>query len=425
MNRTIRFLAGGLASVAVASSVTLAGSTAYAADEADRACGQPAVPPAFVTVISEPVLRLVPAVTHDAWRWERDTTTVEQEFTKLLSPAGSESDWVQAGTLQQLWSHKVVDRAAVDAVPGTDEQGHVETVVVTPAVTVTRFEYVQQETGKTRWERADWNTQDGDADTGKGWTRTGTTREDVVTEAVTRQVWVVDHAAIPGTPAIQEVSHLEYSWSETSPGSGWTGPVDSRTVGGGETTTTTGDEAPAGVGWAKAATREVPAVVDTLWADEAPDGYAATGASRAKHVTTEQTSAPSADAPAGDGWSQVAGSRVVVVDVPESTEVVSRGSVVQAEVTPEIPATPVCPEAAPVLESSAVSPGVAAAQTGHHAVKPAKNHAGGQGQGSAAAAATVLPAAGNPVSPLLVTAGLSALLAGGALVRIGRRSRTS
>ena len=425
MNRSTRLLAGGLASAAVASAVTLAAPTAYAADGVDRSCGLPAVPAVFVTVITEPVLRLVPAVTHEEWRWTRDVTTYEHEFSRLVSPAGTETDWVRSGTVEHLWAHKVVDQVAVDAIAGTPEQGHFDTVVVTPAVTITQFEYVQQQTGQTRWERPDWNTQNGDADTGKGWTRTGASRENVVTEAVTRQVWVVDHAAIPGTPAIQEVSHLEYSWSETSPGSGWTGPVVSRSVGGGETTTTTGDEAPAGVGWAKAATREVPAVVDTLWADEAPDGYAATGASRAKHVTTEQTSDPSAAAPAGDGWSQVAGSRVVVVDVPESTEVVSRGSVVQAEVTPEIPATPVCPEAAPVLESSSVSPGVAAAQTGHHAVKPAKNHAGGQGQGSAAAAATVLPAAGNPVSPLLVTAGLSALLAGGALVRIGRRSRTS
>ena len=420
MNRTIRFLAGGLASVAVASSVTLAGSTAYAADEADRTCGQPAVPPAFVTVISEPVLRLVPAVTHDAWRWERDTTTVEQEFTKLLSPAGSESDWVQAGTLQQLWSHKVVDRAAVDAVPGTDEQGHVETVVVTPAVTVTRFEYVQQETGKTRWERADWNTQDGDADTGKGWTRTGTTREDVVTEAVTRQVWVVDEEATQGTAAITELSHLEYSWSETAPGRDWSGPLDTRIVGGGDTTTTTGDETPAGVGWTKTATREVPAVFDTVWAETAPDGYAATGDSRTKAGPTEQTTDPSVDAPAGDGWRQIAGSQSVVVDQPETTELVSRGSVVQVEITPGLPATPACPVVASAPVSSAtVSPSGAAAAPAHHA----SGHTGNQV--AAAQGATVLPEAGNPVSPLLLTAGLGALLAGGVLVGASRRSRTS
>jgi hypothetical protein len=425
MNRNARLLAGGLASAAVASAVTLTAPTAYATDGADRPCGQPAVPAVFVTVITEPVLRLVPAVTHDEWRWQREVTTFEQEFSRLVSPAGTETDWVRAGTVEQLWAHKVVDQVAVDAVAGTPEQGHFDTVVVTPAVTATLFEYVQQQTGQTRWERADWNTQNGNADTGKGWTRTGASRDDVVTEAVTSQVWVVDQAAVPGTPAVPEVSHLEYSWSETSPGSGWTGPLDSRTVGGGETATTTGDDVPSGVGWAKTATREIPAHVDTVWADEAPDGYAATGASRVKHVTTEQTSDPSATAPAGDGWSQVAESRVVVVDVPETTEVVSRGSVVQAEVSPEIPGTPACPEASPVLGGSVASPTGVAAQTGHHAVKPAKNHAGSQVQGAAAAAATVLPAAGSPVSPLLVTAGLSALLAGGVLVRISRRSRTS
>jgi hypothetical protein len=424
MNRNARLLAGGLASAAVASAVTLTAPTAYAADGADRPCGQPVVPAVFVTVITEPVLRLVPAITHDEWRWQRDVTTFEQEFSRLVSPAGTETDWVRSGTVEHLWAHKVVDQVAVDAVAGTPEKGHVDTVVVTAAVTATLFEYVQQQTGHTRWERADWNTQNGNADTGKGWTRTGASREDVVTEAVTEEVWVVDQAAVPGTPASPEISHLEYSWAETSPGSGWTGPVDSRTVGGGETTTTTGDDVPSGLGWAKAATREVPAVVDTVWADGAPDGYAATGASRVKHVTTEQTGDPSATAPEGDGWSQVAESRVVVVDVPETTELVSRGSVVQAEVSPEIPGTPACPEASPGLGGSVVSPADADAQTGHHAVKPAKNHAGGQAQGAAAAASTVLPAAGSPVSPLLVTAGLSALLAGGVLVRIGRRSRT-
>jgi hypothetical protein len=420
MNSTIRFLAGGLASVAVASTVTLAGATAYAADEADRGCGQPAVPPVLATVISEPVLRLVPAVTHDEWRWERDTTTLEHEFTKLISPAGSESDWVRAGTLQRLWSHKVVDRAAVEAVPGTDEQGHAETVVVTPAVTVTLFEYVQQQTGRTRWEKADWNTQDGDADTGKGWTRTGATRDDVVTEAVTKQVWVVDEEATEGTPAIPELSHLEYSWSETSPGSGWSGPLDSPIVGGGETATTSGDETPPGDGWTKTATREVPAVFDTLWAVTEPDGYAATGDSRIKSGPTEQTSDPSADAPPGDGWRQVAGSQVVVVDHVESTELVSPGSVVQVEVTPGLPATPACTTVAAAPAGSAVvSPSGATAAPAHHAA----GHAGSQV--AAAQVGTVLPEAGSPVSPLLLTAGLGALLAGGVLVGAGRRRNSA
>jgi len=337
------------------------------------------VPAVYVTVVHDPELRVVPAVTHEEWRWQREVTSYEYEFSKVVSQA----------TTEYLWSHKVVDQPAVPAVPGTPEQGHHEIVVVTPAVTETLFEYVQQQTGKTRWEHDGWNGEHAGVDDGKGWLKTGNTREDVVTPAVTEDHWVVDQPATPGTPAIDEISHQESAWSESSPGDGWTGPLDSRTI---------------------------PAVVDTLWAVDAPDGYTATGASRVHDVTTEETDGTSATPPAGDGWTAVTDSRVVVVDVAEHTELVGEGSTEQVLVSPAIPASDACP----VTPSDNTVDGPAdEGAAGSSAVDPA------HGAGAAASSATVLPETGNPASPWLIAAGAGALVAGSVLVRSGRRRRTS
>lgn len=426
MDRNVRFLAGGLASLAVASTITLLAPSANAADAPARPCGQPAVAAVYGASTTDPVLRTIPAVTHDEWRWHRELTTVEQEYARVVSAARTETDWSRP-VLEHQWSRKVVDRAAVDAVPATDERGHDETVVVTPAVTVTVFEYVQRETGRTRWEDAGWNAETADGDPGKGWTRTGATREDVVTEAVTRQVWIVDRAADPGTPAVAELSHVEYQWSPTAPGPGWNGPLDSRPIGATETTTTNGDE-PAGAGWTRTATREVPAVLETVWADQAPAGYAATGSSRRTEGIPEETSETSATAPAGDGWSAIPGSLVVVVDQPETIEVVVPAATEQVQVSPALPASEPCAVSATggqVVDASAAAAGSTYAEpellaAPHHAA-----HTAAQAHHAAAAAspATVLPAAGNPVSPLLLTAGLSGILGGSILVAISRRRR--
>jgi hypothetical protein len=377
MNAKTRFLTGGLASLAVASAVTMATPSAYAEHGASRPCGQAAVPAVFVTVAHDPVIRLVPAVTHDEWRWQRDVTTYEYEFSRTSSDV-----------TEYLWSNKVVDQPVVPAVPGTAEQGHYETVVVTPAVTETLFEYVQQQTGKTRWEHDGWNGEHAGVDDGRGWFKTGVTREDVVTPAVTDDTWVIDQPATPGTPAIDEVSHQETTWAATSPGAGWTGPLDSHTV---------------------------PGVTDTVWAVDGPEGYTATGESRVHDVTTEQTDGTSADAPDGDGWSQVADSRVAVVDVPEHTEVVGEGYTEQVLASPPIPASDPCPATSgggtvdgPVDEGAAGTSAVAA-----HAAAAVAN------------GATVLPETGNPASPWLLATGVGALLAGSVLVRSGRRRRTS
>jgi LPXTG-motif cell wall-anchored protein len=404
MTPKIRILTGSLATLAVASAVTLASPSAYAADQASRGCGQPAVPAVYTSVSHDPVLRAVPAVTHDEWRWQRQVTSYEYEFARIVSAAYTESDWTRdvAGTTEYQWSHKVVDR---DAVPGSPEQGHFETVVVTPAVTVTQFEYIQQQNGMTRWERDGWNGEHAGVDDGRGWLKTGNTREEVVTPAVTDQQWVVDQAA---TPAVDEVSHLEYTWATASPGADWAGPLDSRTVGGGtESATTTGDDVPAGSGWTLTETHVVAAVVDTVWAPDAPAGYDPTGAARVSDVSTEETDATSAVAPDGYGWTQVDGSHVVVVDQPETFEIVGEGWTEQVLVSPEVPATAPCADAPPAGGSTVVS--------GVH---------GGSASAPVGGAAAVLPNTGNPVSPVLLTAGLGALLAGGVLVHVGRKRRT-
>ena len=64
--------------LAVASG-SAAAPAAYAEAPA-RPCGDPAVAAVFATLVREPVLRRVPAVTHDEWRWERQVSTVVHEY---------------------------------------------------------------------------------------------------------------------------------------------------------------------------------------------------------------------------------------------------------------------------------------------------------------------------------------------------------
>lgn len=412
MLTSTRFLTAGLATAALTSAITLAGPAAHA-DQPARPCGQPAVPAAYLTVFHEPVWQSVPAVTHDEWRWQRDVTTYEYEFSKLVRAAYDETDWSRDLPLLFRWTRKVVTQEAVPDVPGTPEESHVETVIVTPAVTVTEYEYRQKDhPDQTKWRDAGWNGDKGDDDSGKGWEKTGNTRERVITEAVTQEIKVVTRPATDGTPAVPEISHIEETWSATSPGDAWSPDLGTAPQGGGtESTTTTGDDVPAGDGWQQTATRHVEAVVDTVWALAAPAGYDATGSSRVHDVTTEETSDTSATAPEGDGWTVVPDSLVVKVDVPESRELVSDGYSTQELLSPGLPATASCP----VESTGAVA---APADGGSAAVS------GAQAEGAGAAAASVLPATGAPVSPWLLASGLGALVTGGVLVRAGRRRHT-
>ncbi len=375
-----RFLAQSLAGLAVSSAVLLAAPAAYADEGQPVPCGRPAVPAVYGSVAHDPVYRHVPAVSHDEWRWRRDVITEEYEYSTVVSPATTES----------LWSRTVIDQPAVPADPGTPEQGHYETVVVTPAVTVTLFEYVQQQTGRLRWERDGWNGEHGDVDNGKGWTKTGNTRDEV-TPAVTEEQWVVDQPAVPGTPAVEAVTHVETSWSHASPGDDWTGPLDQR---------------------------DVPAVVDTVWAFAAPDGYTATGESRVHDVVVEETEVTSPTAPDGDGWVAVPESLVVVVDVPEHDEIVGQGYIEQVLLSAAVPASDPCPAA----QAAAVTSPDTASTGATTALSAPRAHAHGS---PAQAVSDGLPETGNPASPWLLAAGAGALAAGCVLVRVGRGRRTA
>jgi hypothetical protein len=407
MSTTTRFLTGGLATIAVASGVCLAAPTAYAETPA-RPCGQPAADAIFATVVREPTLQQVPAVTHDEWRWERQVSTVLHEYAKVVTPAVSTSHWSR--TLPDVaefeWSRTVVTQEARAAVPGTPEVGEWQDVVGAPTGTRVEYEYVQRQTGNTRWEAPGWNGVQDDVDHGLGWALTGHARQ-----------WVVTTAATAGSAAVPEISHLEYTWAAASPGAEWTrtGAAPHITLGGTETTTTHGDATPAGAGWILTGTDTVPAVVDTVWATDAPEGYTATSAGPREQESTDTTPSTSATAPAGDGWSKVADSHVTVVDHEATTELVGGGTE-QVLLRPALPATDACPTASPHTQQVA----------GPRAAGPRAGHAGTTGAAAAAhASTTVLPATGNPVSPLLLTTGIAALLAGGGLVRVGRRRQTS
>lgn len=407
-----RFLTGGLAAIAVASSMTLAGPAA-ADDGVARACGLPAVPATYTTVFVEAVVREVPPVTHEEWMWERVVEIYEQEFTKVIVPATTETTWSRP-TFEHLWTRKVVDREAVAEVPESPEVGHYEVRAIEPGDTLGLVEYVQKQTGMTRWERDDWNGEKPDEDKGKGWVKTGI-----------GEVWVVDVPRVPGTPAVTELSHTEERWATTSPGAGWTGPHADR-ANGTESTTTMGDATPAGNGWVAQGTTTVPAQTDTRWALTQPAGYDPTGRSRLSGQTTEQSNGHSAQAPAGDGWSRVDASAITVTDVEGYTETVTEGSSEQVELTPAIPASDPCV----LVAGNATAPtgataGPSTSDDDHQAIVAAAPMAASAAAAAPSAASTVLPATGSPVSAALTLGGLGALLAGGALVQVARRRQAS
>jgi hypothetical protein len=399
MTSTARILAGSIATLAVASGVSLIAPSAYA-DAPARPCGQPAVPAVFATVVHEPEVRQVPAVTHDEWRWERQLSTWLHEYTKVVSPAVTTSTWTRVlPALEELqWSRTVVTQEARDAVPATPEVGEWQPVDGVPTSAQVQYEYVQQQTDKTRWEVPGWNAEKSDGDKGLGWTSTGNARQ-----------WVVTQAAVPGSDAVPEISHVELTWSATSPGTEWTQTGATREIAGDTETATTPGTMPSGAGWTLSSTDTVPAVVDTRWAQQAPDGYAETGSDPKEQLSTEYTDATSATSPQGDGWSKIDDSVVTVVDHEATTELVGGGTE-DVLIRPALPATAACAAERP---------------TTHVAGPKATAAPAAVSAAAAADPAAILPQTGNPVSPLVLTTGIGALLVGGALVRASRRGRTS
>lgn len=414
MSRT-SFSTAGLATLAIAGALTLSAPAAYAEE---ATCGSDVT----TTIVTPAVIRTVDAVTHLEWLWERDVEVTEQEFSAVLDEAWVEIDWTRevAGPAELRFTRSVVDQAAVPAVPGIPEEGHYETVVVTPAVVESQDEYRHETTGNVRWERSDWGAQNGQ---GKGWKKTGATREVETAPAVTAQQWVVDVPAVPEVPAIPEQAHVEEAWASSSPGDGWAPTGESRPGVNVVENVTTAGGSPDGAGWRETARRGAVAVLDTVWAAAAPEGYTPTGAERVASVVHEVTSETSAVAPAGEGWTQVAGSEVVVVDVPAYDEVV----------TPELTQILLSPPCDETVEPpvDVVEPPVDVVEPPAGTGEPSEPEgasvavAGPQVDAQAAPAevATVLPDTGNGLLGWMTPAGLLGVLAGAA-VAVGARRRS-
>lgn len=409
-----------LASLALVAVVGIAPSAGAA--PSGRPCGLPEGPPVYTSIEHPAVTETVPAVTAPGWRWQRAVPTVEHAYARTLTPATYRVRWTRVVEVREAsYTVTVVDRPAA---PETPEEGHEETRVVTPAVTVTRWEYVQQQTGHTRWERAGWNA----GDNGKGWSPTGRTDVQVVTPEVTERVWVVDRPAVPAVP---ELSHVETTWVPD----GGTPPPGAVATGVSRVASSTPESrelapgvVPDGAGWTEGATTETaPAVVDVVWlgAGAAPaPGYDATGATRPGAPVVETTPEASAEAPAGAGWTALPDSLVELVVSPARViEVLPAW--VEDFVVPGEPATAPCAAApaAPVPPAAPAAPAVEApAAPAAEAPGTPDGAVAGAGVGTPATGA-VLPATGTPVAPWLVLLGGGSVLAGAVLVRRGRPRR--
>lgn len=397
----LRTVPGGVAAAAVLG-LGLAGPAA-------AACGQPAQPAHYATVVTPAVTRTIPAVTHVESLWTRQLTTTLRQATRT-TPGYDVLRWSRTTEQREAeYAEKVVDQAFVPAVPGTPAVYRTETVVVTPAVTVTLWEYEQLMTGNKRWEEEGWNA----GPKGNGWTPTGATDVVEAEPAVTAEVQVLVSPEVPGTPEVPEVSHLEHHWlpEDSTPPAGWTATGATRVA-----SSSTQDvdlpegQSPEGTGWVLGAVVDtVAAVVETVWlgaGESAPDGFAETGVVD-EETATETTAAPSQDAPAGDGWARVSGTETTVVDHPEQVVVVTPETTTQVLVTPAVPAEPACPSAVSPPQSGDAAPAGAPVVSA-----PAP----------AAAQAGLLPATGSEVPRWVPAVGLTSLLAGLGLVRRARRT---
>ncbi len=197
----------------------------------------------------------------------------------------------------------------------------------------------------------------------------------------------------------------------------------SRPVPGDPSATETADlapgEQPAGEGWVRGAFAETaPAVRDVVWVAQGatpPPGYDATGVARPGVPVTESAPEPSPLPPAGEGWSVVPGSMVVHEVVPAHDVVVTPAWVEDFVVEPGSPGTEECLEPVEVDDGTPGEVGGVGAVRGHVA------DATEEGAG-AVPEARVLPATGGEVDAWLLALGAGAVLAGGALVRSGRRA---
>ncbi|WP_436701042.1 hypothetical protein [Nocardioides sp. BYT-33-1] len=361
-----------------------------------RGCGQPEVPAHWGSIEHPAVTRIVAAITRTEWRWQRAVGTVEREYARESVAAVVLVRWTRAvGAVEREHAWTVVDRPAR---PGSPEEGHDETRVVTPAVVEEQWEYVQQQTGRTQWQREGWNA----GENGAGWSPTGRTRTAETAPAVTQEVWVVDRPAVAAEP---EVSHVETAWlaDGTPPPAGSvptgrTRDVPSGASGGEETHLPVGEQ-PAGDGWVEAGTAEISAAEEErVWLPDGtvPDpGFVATGETRAG-TEVETTAGTSAVPPAGPGWTVLPDS-AVEVEVAPAREIVDPAWVEDFVVTFGQPATPPCGEAVvPTGLPVVVLPSAPGGPHGAVAPATATAPATGTATGTARVAVpgTALPASG-------------------------------
>lgn len=398
--------------------LALAGA-AHAA--ADAGCGQPAVPAVYSSVDHPAVVTTIGEVTHNEWLWQRAVPTTEIEYTRTVTPAQGTWSWSrQVDAIERAWVQTVIDRAFVHAIP---EIGHEETRIVEPAVTMIEAEFLQLQTGNRRWEEEGWNAGPG----GKGWSPTGDTRVVEVTPAVTETAWIVDQAAVP---AVSELSHDVTTWVAE----GDAGPAGSSSTGDtrvASTSTQTAEladgDTPAGAGWVKGAfTQTAAAVTDEVWTGaSAPDGYTPTGAERPGAPSVEKTDVVSASAPAGDGWSQVDGSAVSVVDAAAHDVETAAAWTELVLVTPEIPATAACVDDTDDTDDTDDVVDVVDVVDDLGEVDGLGDEVPGEVMGASdEQSAAVLPATGAQVEPWVLALGAGSVLAGVGVLFSGRR-RTS
>ena len=428
MRRHTFIYTGGLATLAVLG----LGATSPASA---AACGQPAI---YATVVVPAVTQTVPAVTRVESLWSREVTTTRREAART-TPGYDVVRWSRTSEQRELeYSEKVIDQQYVPATAEIPAVWRTDTVVI-PAVTMTLFEFAQLvDPTHTRWEEEGWNA----GSRGKGWSPTGLTDLVVVEPERTESVQVLVSEAVPGTPEVPEISHLELSWlpEGDTPAAGQPATGNSRLVpDGSETVDLPEGEAPGGDGWVQGAVVDtVAGLVETTWLAEGeslPAGFVETGVVDVDS-SVETTSSKGAVAPAGDGWARVAGTEETVEVAPEQVVVITPETTTQVLVTPaddagcapvtETPVTETPVTETPVTEGpGTVSPvtvgpvTVSPVTVGPVTVIPV---AASPVTTSPAALAGALPATGSPVRPGLLAAALTSLLAGIVLARRSRRT---
>lgn len=428
-----RYLTGGLAAVAVATALTLSAPTAsHAAGE--QSCGQAAVAPVYETVTRPAEYVVLEELSHQEWRWTRTVETLEHQYSTVVQPATFETDWTRRvpGPVEQRFSRTVIDQEARPAVPGTPAVTRNETVEVRPAVTTTVWVWLHQVTGDTLLKPADWGAGNGQ---GMGWVITETSEVIVLEPAVFEDRTVIVVPAVPAVPAVPEVSHVEHDWSTTAPGPEWTPTGETRPGAPVTESATTSGEPPAGDGWVEGATRQLTdAVLEHVWETTPPAGYSDTGMTRTVS-STETTDAASEAPPAGDGWTQVDGSGVTVVDQEAGRVLVTPEQTEQVLVSEGVPATDPCPidplpptnPTTPNQPPSSVvtGPDSPAAPVAPVAAQGTHDEEGAQGAPASSTSTTVLPNTGNEATLGMAVTGLGAVIVGGLLAGLGRRRRTA